>query len=152
MKLEKPVPILIIEDCEEDYEAIEEALTQAGTKNPIFHCQDGEEALAFLFHRGVYSEPEKAPRPGVILLDLNLPGTDGREVLEIVKNNQKLQTIPVIIFTTSDNETDVLECYQIGANSYIQKPVDSDGFSQAIERIKNFWFEIVIVAKERANG
>jgi two-component system response regulator len=83
----------------------------------------------------------------LILLDLNLPGTDGREVLEEIKNDPKLRTIPVIVLTTSSDGEDIEKCYRAGANSYIQKPVDLDGFFAAIQRLKNFWFEVALLPK-----
>jgi CheY-like chemotaxis protein len=140
-------PILLVEDSPEDFETTERAFRRSGLKNPIYRCADGDEALDFLHRRGQYSDPEKAPRPGVILLDLNLPGTDGREVLSEIKNDPGLKQIPVIVLTTSKDERDVEVCYRCGANSYIQKPVDLDGFMKAIERLNDYWFEVVILPK-----
>jgi CheY-like chemotaxis protein len=140
-------PILLVEDSPEDFETTERAFRRSGLKNPIYRCADGEEALDFLYRRGRYSDPDQAPRPGVILLDLNLPGTDGREVLSEIKNDPNLKQIPVIVLTTSKDERDIEVCYRCGANSYIQKPVDLDGFMQAIERLNDYWFEVVILPK-----
>ena len=140
-------PILLVEDSPEDFETTERAFRRSGLKNPIFRCADGDEALEFLHRRGRYAEPNKAPRPGVILLDLNLPGTDGREVLSEIKNDPNLKQIPVIVLTTSKDERDIEVCYRCGANSYIQKPVDLDGFMKAIERLKDYWFEVVILPR-----
>jgi CheY-like chemotaxis protein len=140
-------PILLVEDSPEDFETTERAFFRSGLKNPIFRCADGDEALEFLHRRGRYAEPDKAPRPGVILLDLNLPGTDGREVLSEIKNDPQLKQIPVIVLTTSKDERDVEACYRCGANSYIQKPVDLDGFMKAIERLNDYWFEVVILPR-----
>jgi CheY-like chemotaxis protein len=140
-------PILLVEDSPEDFETTERAFRRSGLKNPIYRCADGDEALDFLHRRGQYSDPDKAPRPGVILLDLNLPGTDGREVLSEIKNDPGLKQIPVIVLTTSKDERDVEVCYRCGANSYIQKPVDLDGFMKAIERLNDYWFEVVILPK-----
>jgi two-component system response regulator len=138
-------PILLVEDSPEDFETTERAFRRSGLKNPIQRCADGDEALDFLFRRGQYAD---APRPGVILLDLNLPGTDGREVLSEIKADAELKQIPVIVLTTSSDTRDVSACYRAGANSYIQKPVDLDGFMKAIERLNDFWFEVVILPKE----
>jgi CheY-like chemotaxis protein len=138
-------PILLVEDSPEDYEATVRAFKRSGLQNPIFRCEDGDNALDFLRHRGRYADPETAPRPGVILLDLNLPGTDGREVLTEIKRDDQLKQIPVIVLTTSNDARDVDSCYQAGANSYIQKPVDMDGFLRAIERLKGYWFEVVVL-------
>src|SRR5207253_2622403 len=96
---------------------------------------------------GEYAEAAKAPRPGVVLLDLNLPGTDGREVLREVKNDPGLKNIPVIVLTTSNDERDVEACYRAGANSYIQKPVNIEGFFKAIQRLTDYWFEVVILPR-----
>jgi CheY-like chemotaxis protein len=140
-------PILLVEDSPEDFETTERALRKSGLKNPIFRCSDGDEALDFLHRRGRFADPETSPRPGVILLDLNLPGTDGREVLNEVKTDPKLKQIPVIVLTTSKDDRDIEVCYRCGANSYIQKPVDLDGFMKAIERLNDYWFEVVILPK-----
>jgi two-component system response regulator len=143
--LESPnQPILLVEDSPEDFETTQRAFRRSGLKNPIFRCADGDEALDFLFRRGRH---EDAPQPGVILLDLNLPGTDGREVLSEIKADPELKQIPVIVLTTSSDDRDVAACYKAGANSYIQKPVDLDGFMQAIERLNDYWFEVVILPK-----
>ncbi|MES1241290.1 MAG: response regulator [Acidobacteriota bacterium] len=141
-------PILLVEDSPEDFEATQRAFRKSGLKNTLRRCEDGEEALDYLFHRGRYADPESAPTPGVILLDLNLPGTDGREVLAEIKNDERLKKIPVVVLTTSVDERDINVCYRSGANSYIQKPVDIDGFVKAIERLNDYWFEVVILPKE----
>jgi CheY-like chemotaxis protein len=143
--------ILIVEDSPEDFEASKRAFRKAGLKNEIFHCEDGDEALDFLYQRGPYTDAAKAPRPAIILLDLNLPGTDGREVLQDVKANQELRDIPVIVLTTSDDERDIEACYRYGANSYIKKPVDLEGFFRAITMLKEFWFEIAILPRGEGN-
>jgi CheY-like chemotaxis protein len=140
-------PILLVEDSPEDFEATVRAFKRSGLKNPIFRCEDGDGALDFLHQRGRYADPEQAPRPGVILLDLNLPGTDGREVLTEIKKDESLCHIPVIVLTTSNDDRDVEACYRAGANSYIQKPVDMDGFLRAIERLKGYWFEVVVLPR-----
>jgi CheY-like chemotaxis protein len=140
-------PILLVEDSPEDFEATERAFRRSGLKNPIYRCADGDEALDYLYRRGAYADPASAPRPGIILLDLNLPGTDGREVLETVKRDDSFKQIPVIVLTTSSDERDVQACYSAGANSYIQKPVDLDGFMKAIEHLNGYWFEVVILPR-----
>lgn len=141
--------ILLIEDSPEDYAATVRAFKKAGMANPIIRCADGDEALDFLYHRGRYAEPGRAARPSVILLDLNLPGTSGREVLAEVKADAALRAIPVIVLTTSSDERDVADCYQAGANSYVQKPVSLERFLQAIQRLKEYWFEVVILPRPR---
>ena len=140
-------PILLVEDSPEDFETTERAFRKSGLRNPIFRCSDGDDALDYLHRRGAYADPEKSPRPGVILLDLNLPGTDGREVLSEIKADPALKQIPVVVLTTSRDERDVDACYKAGASSYIQKPVDLDGFIKAIERLNGYWFEVVILPK-----
>jgi two-component system response regulator len=137
-------PILLVEDSPEDFETTQRAFRRSGLKNPILRCADGDEALDFLFQRGSHAD---APRPGVILLDLNLPGTDGREVLAELKASDDLKQIPVIVLTTSADDRDVQACYKAGASSYIQKPVDVEGFMKAIERLNDYWFEVVILPK-----
>ena len=104
------------------------AFKKAGLANPVFACVNGDDALDFLYRRGPYAGPGNAPRPSLILLDLNMPGTDGREVLSDIKNNESLKTIPVIVLTTSSDARDIESCYQSGANSYVTKPVDLPGF------------------------
>ena len=140
-------PILLVEDSPEDFEATVRAFNRSGLRNPIIRCEDGDSALDYLHRRGRYAGPEPAPRPGVILLDLNLPGTDGREVLQEIKGDEELRQIPVIVLTTSTDDRDVTACYRAGANSYIQKPVDMDGFIRAIERLNGYWFEVVVLPK-----
>ena len=137
-------PILLVEDSPEDFETAERAFRKSGLKNPIIRCADGDEALELLFRRGRFAD---APRPGVVLLDLNLPGTDGREVLSEIKADPQLKHIPVIVLTTSSDDRDVQACYKAGASSYIQKPVDLEGFMRAIERLNDYWFEVVILPR-----
>jgi CheY-like chemotaxis protein len=139
--------ILVVEDSPEDFEATTRVLRKSGLANPIYRCCDGDEALDFLFQRGAYGGPHRPSRPSVILLDLNLPGTDGREVLAEIKNDAHLKLIPVVVLTTSSDERDIAMCYQAGANSYMKKPVDLGGFVSAIQRLKDYWFEIVILPK-----
>ena len=140
-------PILLVEDSPEDFEATKRAFQKSGLKNPIVRCEDGEDALDYLYRRGKYADPASSVRPGVILLDLNLPGTDGRQVLSEIKRVESLKDIPVVVLTTSSDERDISACYRAGANSYIQKPVDIDGFVKAIERLNGYWFEVVILPR-----
>ena len=144
-------PILLVEDSDDDYEAAIRAFKKSGNlRNEIIRCNSGEQALDYLFQRGDFSHGPgvHAPRPGLILLDLNMPGIDGRAVLKIIKGDRRLNEIPVIVMTTSDDEHDVSECYGYGANSYIKKPIDLDGFFHAIERLTEFWFEIAVLPKD----
>ena len=140
-------PILLVEDSPEDVETTRRALRRSGLHNPIHVCTTGDEALDYLFRRGAYAEPASSPRPGIVLLDLNLPGTDGREVLVEVKGDEALRAIPVIVLTTSADERDVQICYRAGANSYVQKPVCLERFQDAVRRLKEYWFEIVLLPR-----
>jgi two-component system response regulator len=133
-------PILIVEDSEDDFEATKRAFARTNLHNPIEHVWSGEEALAYL--------RSAAPPPGIILLDLNMPGLDGRRTLELIKQQRALKTIPVVILTTSNDERDVQWCYEFGANTYIQKPVDFDGLIAAIQQLKEYWFEIALLPKD----
>jgi len=141
-------PILLVEDSDDDYEATVRAFKKANLHNPVFWCKSGREALEFLKHQGGFQEVPKAPRPGLILLDLNMPGLDGRKTLELIKQDPTLQPIPIIILTTSADERDIEECYRKGANTYVQKPVSFDGLIEAIKRMKEYWFEIALLPKD----
>ena len=145
LKLPESQPILIVEDSPDDFEATKRAFAKANLRNRIQHAESGEEALKYLRIDG-------NPKPGIILLDLNMPGLDGRKTLEIIKQSQNLKTIPVIVLTTSNDERDVQACYELGANTYIQKPVDFDGLIAAILRLKQYWFEIAVLPKDGDNG
>jgi CheY-like chemotaxis protein len=134
-------PILIVEDSEPDFQAVLRVMRKKGMENPVYHCTTGQDALDFLYHEGAYEDEQGAPRPGIILLDLNLPETDGREVLRHIKGDDALKSIPVVIFTTSDSEKDIEESYESGANSYITKPVNLDELYETIETFKSYWFE-----------
>lgn len=137
--------ILIVEDAIDDFEACVAALTQDNNlANPIFHCETGDDALDYLRGNGKF-ESSQPDRPSLILLDLNLPGTDGREVLAIIKADPELKSVPVVVMTSSRDQTDIDACYRQGANSYIVKPVDLNGFIQAIARLRDYWFQIVLL-------
>jgi CheY-like chemotaxis protein len=141
--------ILLIEDNREDYVVAERILRRITTR-PIVHCTDGERALDYLHQRGVYGVAQPGPHPALILLDLNLPGTDGREILRQIKQDIRLRSIAVVVLTTSANPQDVLWCYQHGANSYIVKPVDFERLRHALELLVTYWFEVVTLVEERA--
>ena len=138
--------ILIVEDSPEDYDTTLRAFKRVGMKNKVIRFEMGDECLDYLFGRGEY-EGKMIVLPGLILLDLNLPGTDGREVLKIIKSDLQMKKIPVVVLTTSNDIKDIEECYQLGANSYIQKPVGFEGFINAITKLKEYWFEISILPK-----
>lgn len=147
MTREEKQPILMVEDSPEDFYAARRAFEIAGLMNPIIHLENGDDALDYLFQRGAFSPPAKAPKPGIILLDLNLPGLDGHEVLSEIKQSAELKRIPVIVLTTSQDPGDIERCYEAGANSYICKPVDLNGLIAAIQRLKEYWFEIAVFPK-----
>lgn len=139
--------ILVVEDSLEDYEVMSRNFRNCGLGNPLYHCVDGDEALDYLFHRGEFADPGKAPRPTVILLDLSLPGTGGCEVLAAVKADLMLRQIPIIVLSSSADERDIQRCYDAGADSYVLKPVCRDGFMDAIQRLPGFWFQITVVRR-----
>lgn len=140
-------PILIVEDSPEDFEAVMRAFKKSGFANPVFRCENGDDALDYMFRRGVYQDVALSPRPGLILLDLNLPGTDGREFLTEIKQDPDLKKIPVIVLTTSCEQTDIDACYEAGANSYICKPLSINDLVDVLQRLRDFWFEIVVFPK-----
>jgi len=148
MSMNPTKTILIVEDSDDDFFATERSFKKTGLSNPIQRCTNGEQALDYLFRRGEYAVPEKSPTPGIILLDLNLPGTDGREVLRTIKSDSKLRKLPVIVLTTSDAEQDIESCYEAGANSYVKKPVDMEGFVLAIARLHEYWIEVAVLPKD----
>lgn len=141
-------PILVVEDSPEDFETTLRAFRKAGLRNPMLRCATGDEALDFLHRRGRFVDPVVSPRPGIILLDLNLPGTDGREVLQEIKGCGSLAPIPVVVLTTSSDARDIDACYAAGANSYVQKPVDLDAFMTAMRRLSEYWFDVVMLPRE----
>ncbi len=143
-------PILLVEDNPEDYATTVRALERVGVHNPVYRCEDGDDALDYLYQRGAYDR-QSAPMPGVILMDLNLPGTDGREVLAEIKADIRLKWVPVIVLTTSTDERDVRACYEAGANSYVRKPVNLSGFMDAVARLKDFWFDVAILPRAQEN-
>jgi CheY-like chemotaxis protein len=140
--------ILVIDDSPEDFEVTLRALRRTGLRHRLLRCATGDEALDFLRRRGRFRDSADAPRPSMILLDLNLPGTDGREVLQEIKRTAELAPIPVIVLTTSDDGRDVRACYRAGANSYIKKPIDLDAFMGAIEQLSTYWFDVAILPGE----
>jgi CheY-like chemotaxis protein len=148
MKLSSNKVILLVEDCPEDYEATMRAFKRSNLKNPIFRCKDGQEALDYLYHKNQFQDRDRFPKPCIILLDLNLPKVDGKEVLLKIKSDKEIKSIPVIVLTTSDDEIDIQKCYEYGANCYIQKPVDLLKFFDAIQKLSEYWFEVALLLKE----
>ncbi len=136
----EPIEILLVEDDENDANMTMDALRDGRVRNRISHVEDGIEAMAFLRREGKYAN---APRPDLILLDLNMPRKNGREVLEDVKSDPDLRCIPVVVMTSSDDEKDVLGAYQRHVNCYVIKPLDLDQFVAVVKSIESFWFTIV---------
>jgi two-component system, chemotaxis family, response regulator Rcp1 len=138
----KSVDILLVEDNPGDVDLTRDALEESKMKNKLFVVGDGEEALEFLYKKGKYAE---ASRPDLIILDLNLPKKDGREVLADIKADDNLKRIPIVILTTSKAEEDVLKTYNLHANCYITKPLDFEQFLQVVKSIETFWMSIVVL-------
>jgi chemotaxis family two-component system response regulator Rcp1 len=134
------IEILLVEDNPADVDLTQETLAYAKIRNRLHVVNDGDDALAFLRRQGRYSE---AIRPDLILLDLNLPRKDGREVLAELKADPELRSIPVVVLTSSDAEKDVVRSYDLGANCYVTKPVDLDQFANVVRTIEDFWFVVV---------
>jgi chemotaxis family two-component system response regulator Rcp1 len=140
-----PIEVLLVEDSPGDVRLTQEAFKDAKVHISLHVASDGAEAMAFLGREGSYVN---APRPDLILLDLNLPKKDGREVLEEIKESASLKTIPVVILTTSASEEDILRSYRLHANCYITKPVDLAGFLKVVKSIDNFWLSVVKLPHE----
>jgi chemotaxis family two-component system response regulator Rcp1 len=138
----RPIEILMVEDNPGDVRLTVEALKEGKIRNNFHTVEDGVEALAFLRHQGPYAS---APRPDIVLLDLNLPKKNGREVLAEIKEDPDLRRIPVVILTVSQAEQDILKSYNLHANCYITKPVDLDQFLEVVKSIENFWLTVVML-------
>jgi len=136
----EPIVILMVEDNPADARLAQEQLKESKIVNRLFHVADGVEAMEFLRGEGKHAG---APRPDIVLLDLNLPRKDGREVLAELKNDPSLKRIPVVILTTSEAEQDILKSYELHANCYVTKPVDLDKFARIVGVIEDFWMSIV---------
>jgi two-component system response regulator len=141
----QPVEILLVEDSATDVLLAKEAFENSKIVHKLHAVNDGVEAMGFLRKEGKYKD---SPRPGLILLDLNLPKKDGREVLAEIKNDEKLKRIPVVVLTTSKSEVDVQKAYGLHANCYIAKPVDFEKFAEVVRSIENFWFSVATLAGE----
>jgi chemotaxis family two-component system response regulator Rcp1 len=135
-----PIEILLVEDNPGDSRLAKEALKESKLKNNLYVAEDGVEAMNFLYKTGKYS---KMPRPDLVILDLNLPKKDGREVLAEIKNDDNLKRIPVVILTISKAEEDILKTYNLHANCYVTKPLDLDQFMKVVRSIEDFWLTIV---------
>ena len=139
----KPITILMADDDEEDRMLAQEAMEESRLANDLRFVCDGEELLDYLLRREQYAEPSTSPRPGLILLDLNMPKKNGREVLQEIKADPNLRTIPVVVLTTSKAEIDICQSYNLGANSFITKPVTFEGLVEVMKTLGKYWFTVV---------
>jgi len=139
-----PITILICDDDEDDRLLTRQALEDAHVSNSVKFVADGEQLLDYLYQRGEYAgETGEAPRPGLILLDLNMPNMDGREALKVIKGDDTLRDIPVVVLSTSGLDEDIVRSYKLGVNSFITKPVTFSGFVEAMNVLGRYWLEIV---------
>jgi len=139
----KPILILVADDDADDRMLIGEAFEESRLANELRFVCDGEELMDYLYRRGRYAEPDAAPRPGLVLLDLNMPGKNGRDALAEIKAEARLRQIPIVIFTTSQAEEDIYRSYDLGVNSYITKPVTFEALVELVRTLGRYWFEIV---------
>jgi chemotaxis family two-component system response regulator Rcp1 len=141
----EPVEILLAEDNPGDVTLTRKALERGNISNNLHVVNDGVEALAFLRQEGEYADE---PRPDLVLLDLNMPRKDGRDVLETIKDDDDLRRIPVVVMTSSEAEEDIVQSYDLHANAYLTKPIDFDGFLEVVKRIEDFWLTVVRMPPE----
>lgn len=132
--------LLVVEDSNEDFKMLQRLMRRMAVKNPVYRCIDGDEVLKFL-DRQETGNSEAIPLPSVILLDLNLPGLDGRDILARLKQDGSLKEIPVVVFTTSSNPSDIDLCYQRGANGYLVKPMDSEKLQKTVSAFVSYWLD-----------
>ena len=138
-----PITVLVADDDPEDRMLIEDAFEESRLANTLEFVEDGEELLDYLHRRNGYSDPSASPRPGLILLDLNMPRKDGREALNEIKSDPHLRQIPVVVMTTSKAEEDILRTYDLGVNSFVTKPVTFEGLVDVVRTLGKYWFQIV---------
>ena len=141
----RPAIILLAEDDPGDQELTRRALEEGAIRNELHIVTDGEAALDYLFRRGKYQNPATSPRPDLLLLDLNMPKVDGRQVLQRVRADTNLRRLAVVVLTTSQHEEDIIRTYELGANSYITKPMELRQFMQVIQALETYWFQIVVL-------
>jgi CheY-like chemotaxis protein len=147
----RPIVILLADDDEEDRMLAADALAESRVVNDLRFVEDGDELLDYLYHRGKYAEAHSSPQPGLILLDLNMPRKDGREALREIKADPDLRRIPVVVLTTSQAEEDIYRTYDLGANSFITKPVSFDGLVNVMRDIGRYWIEIVELPRNQSD-
>lgn len=148
----EPIIILLADDDEEDRMLACDALGESRLSNDIMCVTDGEDLMDYLHRRGKYAPPAEAPRPGLILLDLNMPKKDGREALREIKSDPDLRQISVVVLTTSKAEEDIYSSYDSGASSFISKPVTFEGLVEVMKGLGRYWFEIVDLPREHEQG
>jgi two-component system, response regulator len=144
----KPISILLADDDEDDRMLAIDALKESHLVNELHCVEDGEQLLDYLQNKGKFNDPEKYPRPGLILLDLNMPKKDGREALREIKSNPRLKQIPIIVLTTSEAEKDIYCTYDLGVNSFITKPVTFENLVKIMKNLGKYWFKIVELPPE----
>lgn len=144
--------VLLVEDDPGDQELTRRALAEDILRTELHITVDGEDALDYLHKRGAYAGEGAAPRPDLVLLDLNMPKVDGREVLKQMREDEALKSIPVVVMTTSDQETDILRSYDLGCSSYITKPVDLLKFADVIRELGHYWFNLVTLPPKKPIG
>ena len=137
--------ILLAEDDPGDIELTRRAFESGRLRNDLRVVQDGEEAIDYLFRRNAYKDPESSPRPDLLLLDLNLPKKDGRDVLRQIRAHPDLKRLAVVVLTTSDQEKDIIESYDLGVNSYITKPDNMEDFVASLRTLEDYWFQVVVL-------
>jgi CheY-like chemotaxis protein len=142
------IKVLMADDDEDDRLMTKEALDETPLGSNLRFVEDGEELLDYLFQRNKYSDPGKAPRPDLILLDLNMPKKDGREALKEIKESPELRNIPVVVLTTSKAEEDIYRTYELGVNSFISKPVTFEGMVETMKTLSLYWFNVVSLPAE----
>jgi CheY-like chemotaxis protein len=148
-KRKKSVIILMADDDPDDRLLTQEALEESRLTNRLYFVEDGEDLLDYLFRRGKYSDIKSSPRPGIILLDLNMPKKDGREALKEIKADPNLRQIPIVVLTTSKAEDDIYRSYDLGANSFITKPATFESLVEVMKNVGKYWFEIVELPPEK---
>jgi len=141
--------ILMADDDGDDQMLVKDAIQECGWESSVVFVENGEELLDYLFRRGQYQDSATAPRPGLVLLDLNMPRKDGREALRDIKSDAELRRIPVVVLTTSRSDTDIGTVYDLGANSFISKPVQFDALVDVMRRLQQYWFSTVELPASR---
>lgn len=146
------IVILLADDSEDDRMMTREALQESLVVNELYEVEDGEELMDFLLHRGAYTDREGSPRPGLILLDLNMPRKSGKEALKEIKTHPQLRSIPVVVLTTSQDEEDIMRTYELGVSSFITKPVTFGSLVDTMRTFGKYWVEIVSIPHVEGGG